>query len=89
MAQTMTPTEAMLLERFGAPIALLKDVCTQYLGLSPAVASRHAALHRLQVPAFRLTDSQKAPLFVHIKDLARVIDDRYTSAAQEWRQSQI
>jgi hypothetical protein len=84
----MTPSEAALAARFGGPAAPLADVCQTYFGLDYKAARERAAANRLPVTTFRLTDSQKAPLMVHITDLAAYIDATHAAARKEWEKSQ-
>ncbi|TXH58567.1 MAG: pyocin activator protein PrtN [Desulfurellales bacterium] len=61
---------------------LLKDVCEKYLGCTYATAVRRHRMGTLGVPAFRLTDSQKAPLLVKLPDLQSLADKRYKNAKE-------
>ena len=76
------------MSNLGAPIVPLASICEQFFGLSPRAAQEHAALNKLPVPAFRLRESQKAPLMVHVRDLAKHIDDSHTVATEHWEHSQ-
>lgn len=73
----------------GAPAVRLEDICDQYLGLSWAVARNQAALNLLPFPTFRLGGSQKAPLMVQVKDLARHIEEAHQCAKASWEKSQV
>ena len=53
----------------------LERVCP-LLGLSWVVARRKHALGTLPVRAFRLNDSRRGPLWVHIDDLERYVAKR-------------
>jgi len=66
----------------------LADVCGPYFGLGYEEARRKAALHDLPVPAFRLSQSRKAPLVVAIADLRRLVDARAQEARDEWERMQ-
>jgi hypothetical protein len=59
--------------------------CAAKFGLSPKTAADKANRHALPVPCFRLEDSQKAPMFVHVSDLAEWIDKRRSAANDEWK----
>lgn len=85
----MADTEQQLLASLGAPVVPLEDVCQVYFGLTPRTAAEHAGLNRLPVPTFRLRDSQKAPLMVHVRDLAKHIDDTHAGASKSWEHSQV
>ncbi len=71
----MTPTELMLLAVHRGVTVELSRICDQYLGLNAENAGKQAALKQLPFPVFRVRDSQKAPYLVHVRDLARHIDN--------------
>lgn len=54
----------------------LDEICVQYFGLSYPVARRMASKNELPVQAFRLRDSQKAPLMVRKSDLTAYVNGR-------------
>jgi hypothetical protein len=85
----VTDTEKTLVSNLGAPVVPLASICEQYFGLSPKAAQEHAALNKLPVPTFRLRESQKAPLMVHVRDLAQHIDDAHVGAKEHWEHSQV
>ena len=80
----MTDTEIMLLAVHRAPAVPLSDICEKYLNLQPKQANEKARLRTLPIPAWRLTESQKAPFMVRLADLAKLIDDT-AAAADEAR----
>lgn len=71
-----------LTESAGADIPL-KDICVEYFGMEYATAMRRARYQELPIPAYRLGDSQKGPLFVNSHDLARLSDRRYEQARKD------
>jgi hypothetical protein len=79
-------TERALLATYGSPLVPVEDVCETYFGIGAQEARRRAALNLLPVPAFRMTESRKAPLFVRIADLAALIDRRSAKAGEVWTQ---
>ena len=81
-------TSLALLAVHGSPEIPLRDVVGM-LGISMAEAQRRAARNELPVPTHRLADSQKAPLMVHIDDLAAHIDRCAAAARVSWGRSQI
>lgn len=85
----MTQTELQLLAVFRAPAVPLKKVCEDYLGTGYREACRQAGVNTLPVPAFRLTDSQRAPYMVLVRDLAAHIDSVAASAKSDWENSQV
>lgn len=84
----MTNTEIALVAAYRSPIVPLADICDSYLSLNPKTAYARAATNSLPVPTFRL-GSRKAPLMVHVADLAKHIDAKASSAAAEWKHSQV
>lgn len=85
----MTKTELMLLAVHRSPLVPLADVCDQYFGVGYEVARARAALNRLPIPAWRMGDSQKAPLMVRLADLAACIDNLADAALDSHEHSQI
>lgn len=59
-----------------ADLVLLHDVCKPILGITFQVARRYHALGKLSVPAFRLGDNRRGPLFVHKDDITALIEKR-------------
>lgn len=84
----MTPTEIQLLAIYKGPVQL-EEICERYLNLSRNEALRMAALNKLPFPTFRLTESRKAPVLVHLKDLAEHIDASHRCAKEAWEHSQV
>ena len=85
----MTPTTIQLLAIHKAPAVPLAEISKRYLNLSPEEAARMAALHKLPFPTFSLRESQKAPLMVHLEDLAEHIDRARRCAIKSWEHSQV
>ena len=85
----MTDTELQLLALHKAPVVPLMTISKSYFNLSEDKALRAASLNTLPVPAFRLTNSQKAPWMVTIKDLAQHIDNSRTLAQASWENAQV
>ena len=84
----MSPTEMQLLAVHRTPAVPLADICDKYLSLSYREASRKAAMNALPLPAFRMTDSQRAPYMVRITHLAELIDRSTECAKASWDTSQ-
>lgn len=82
-------TEMMLLARYKTPLIPFADVVQEYFGLSLEEARKRANLHRLPIKPVRLIDSQKAPLYVHVEDLARHIDQVRAAVDADWEKSQV
>lgn len=81
-------TAFLLMAQFESPTVALKDIALQYLGMTPGEAQREANMNRLPIPTFRLRDSQKAPLLIHVDDLAKHIDKIRATATAAWQNSQ-
>jgi hypothetical protein len=73
VSSTVTP------DAFG--LLPLAGICEKYLGLTYDVARRKYSLGTLAVKAFRLNDSRRGPLYVHVDDLERLIARRRSRAA--------
>ncbi|WP_318466557.1 pyocin activator PrtN family protein [Photobacterium leiognathi] len=68
-------TFAALLTKYDNQILVpLSSVCEEFLGVNYRVARRQYAKNRLLIPIVRLSNSQKAPLLVHLEDLACFIE---------------
>lgn len=85
----MTNTEQALIDTLGSVTVPLVDVCEDYFGLAPRAAMAAAALNKLPVPTFRLRESQKSPLMVHVRDLAEHIENMRDRATEHWERSQV
>lgn len=59
---------------------LLKDVCTEYFGLTESAAQRRARQGLLPVPAFRITGTKKGPFYVQEADLQEHIANQIIKA---------
>lgn len=67
-------TLRMLVGQFGGPVVPLADICQPYFALSIEEAARKFNEGTFPVPAFRLSESRKAPILVACEDLAAHID---------------
>jgi len=74
-------TEHVLVAVFRGPVIRLEDISLSYFGLGAPEAVRLAIRQELPIPAFRLRDSQKAPLLVMCSDVAKLIDRRRSSVS--------
>ncbi|MGE6113356.1 pyocin activator PrtN family protein [Aeromonas salmonicida] len=64
----------MLLAQYEKPIVPLKEICSDYFGLSYQTARQRANSGMLPIPVFRT--SQKSDYLVHLTDLASYIDQQ-------------
>lgn len=58
----------------------LSEVCEKYWGLSLRIAMRRAAMGTLPVPAFRLNNMRKGPVFVHREELEKWAEKQRAAA---------
>ena len=80
-------TAFALLARFESPTVKLEEICDEFFGMGKDKAYQRAALNELPIPTFRASDSQKAPIMVHVDDLAKLLDDQRAAARAEWERS--
>lgn len=85
----MTQTELMLLAVYRSPVVPLEAVCSKYLGIDFTHARNEAGKGALELPTFRLRNSQKAPLLVSLKELASYIDAKSGEATSQWKKCQV
>lgn len=64
----------------------LDDICEEYFALQPHIARRKAALGTLPVPAFRLNNTRKGPLYVTKDALKTYVNSRIEAAGKLHRQ---
>lgn len=67
-------------------LILLDTICEQYFNVTPRIARHKAAMNTLPVPAFRLTNSGRGPLFVSRETLNAWIESRSTQACKLHKQ---
>ena len=80
-------TAFALLARFESPTVKLEDICDEFFGMGRDKAYQRAALNELPIPTFRASESQKAPVMVHVDDLAKLLDEHRAAARIEWERS--
>ncbi len=71
-----TSTFELLLEQHGQVLIPLAELCEEYLGVTYRVARRHYLSGTLAIPVVVMGKGQKAPLMVHLEDLAKFVDAR-------------
>ncbi|WP_418113809.1 pyocin activator PrtN family protein [Vibrio scophthalmi] len=68
-------TFQLLLEQHNGQVLVpLSVICQDYLGVCYRVARRHYLEGKLRIPVIAMGHGQKAPLMVHIEDLAMYVD---------------
>ncbi|QKJ65266.1 pyocin activator PrtN family protein [Deefgea piscis] len=81
-------TAFLLMAQYERATVPLSEIAEQYLGMTVPVAQREALMNNLPIPTFRLRESNKSPLLVHIDDLAEHIDKVRATAKRAWEKSQ-
>ncbi|KLU14098.1 MULTISPECIES: pyocin activator PrtN family protein [Xenorhabdus] len=76
-------TTFLLMAEFETSQIPLSAIAERYLKMSPGTAERKANEGKLNIPTYKLTDSQKSPRIVHVNDLAAYIDEQRELAAKE------
>lgn len=79
----MVTTRLGLLEQFGSCIIHLTDVAEQFFPFNYDVTVKKIKSGELALNAFKIVDSQKAPLLVHIDDLVELLEKRRAIAKAE------
>ncbi len=82
-------TSLALMAIYKTPVIPLTEVCERFFGLSYEEALKKAARNELPVPAFRLTNSRKAPFVVSAEALGAWIDSQEAEAKALWQRSQV
>ncbi len=72
----------LLMSHYGKPTVPLADICNEYFGMSEHTAAVKAKSNQLPIPVFRLANSNKSPLMIHLEDLSKLIDERKQKAQE-------
>lgn len=80
---TMLNTKIGLYEFYGTAIIDFDDIREAHLGCSHDVATRKIKSGELPLVTFRLTDSQKGKLLVHVDDLTELVELQRMRARKE------
>lgn len=73
-----------LMAEFGTSQIPLEAVADKYWSLTRQIACNRALQHKLPVPAYRGSDSQKSGWFINAADLAEHLDRQREAARVEW-----
>ncbi|MCY6413299.1 MULTISPECIES: pyocin activator PrtN family protein [Acinetobacter] len=77
-------TSDYLFMKYRSMTVLLDEVVREYYPhLSKVKVLEKARNQEFPFSCFKLDKSQKAPYFVHVQDLAKVLDQQYTLAHQD------
>lgn len=80
-------TMMLLLAQYEKTTIPLEDVCEEYFACSRHTAKVRAKASALPIPAFQVGKSNKAPWFVHVEDLANLIDQQRADALRDFKQA--
>lgn len=58
----------------------LDEVAKSVFGMKPEAARRKAVLGQLSIPAFRLGNARKGPMYIRKSDLDKHMQERYEAA---------
>lgn len=81
-------TAFLLMAQFETPLIPIAKV-GEFLGMSEHQINVQASKHLLPFPVIKLSESQKAPRFVRIEDLASHIDQQAEKAKTVWKRNQL
>ena len=73
-------TVFMLLAQYEKPVVPLKEICSEYFGLSYQTARQRANAGMLPIPTFK--KKKKSDYLVHLTDLASYIDQQREKEAR-------
>ncbi|MFX6761093.1 pyocin activator PrtN family protein [Acinetobacter baumannii] len=79
----LTTADYLFMKYRSMTVELMTIVSDYYPHLSKAKMLEKARNQDFPFSCFRLDKSQKAPYFVHVKDLAHVLDQQYKFANQD------
>lgn len=80
-------TALLLMAQYEKTAIPLEDICETYFACSRHTAIQKAKASTLPVPAFQIGSGQKAPWFVHVDDLAKLIDKQRGEAREDWEKA--
>lgn len=79
-------TRDYLFLQFKKTIIQLTDLCAEYYPhLSKKLISSKASNQEFPFPCFKLENSQKAPYFVNLDDVAEAFDKEYTKHKKDYQ----
>lgn len=80
----LTTTDYLFMKYRSMTIELMRIVQDYYPHLSKAEALRKANNQDFPFSVFKIDSSKRAPFLVHIKDLADILDKKYSEAANDF-----
>lgn len=75
--------------KFDKPLIPLIEFSEEFLGLSPKKAKEKFNAGELNLPIFRVTNSQKSPPVIRIQDLAEHLDKCAAKAKKGYKRNSI
>jgi len=69
--------------QYNKAVIPLSEFCKDYLNITEFTAKRKYSEGNLDLPLFRYEESQKAPLFIRVQDLAEHIDAKAEKAKKQ------
>jgi hypothetical protein len=76
------------LAQFESPVVPLKNICQEFLGITPKTAEQKASACALPFPTFKTRGSERAPTMVKVSDLATYVEAQYEAGKAEWQSVQ-
>lgn len=73
-----------LLARFNTPTIPLKEICQEFLGITPKTAEQKAKACNLPFPTFKTLKSERSPTMVNVQDLGNYLQKEYEQGREEW-----
>lgn len=87
---SITLTRQILLQQFNHRVLIpVDEIAEPYLNLARRTALNRAKTHSLPFPCFKIGDSQKSPVVVHLNDLVKYIDQKISEERSIWQKFQI
>lgn len=87
---SITLTHQILLQQFNHRVLTpVDEIAEPYLNLARRTALNRAKTHSLPFPCFKIGDSQKSPVVVHLNDLVKHIDQKISEERSIWQKFQI
>ncbi|MHA3049958.1 pyocin activator PrtN family protein [Acinetobacter sp. ANC 4639] len=80
----MSTNEYLFIKYRSMTIELMTVVADYYPHLSKAEALRKANNQEFPFSVFKIDQSKRAPFLVHVKDLADVLDKKYSEASKDF-----
>ncbi|CAM3260461.1 pyocin activator PrtN family protein [Moritella viscosa] len=87
---SITLTHQILLQQFNHRVLIpIDEIAEPYLNLSRRTVLNRAKTHYLPFPCFKIGDSQKSPVVVHLNNLVNYINQSVAEEKSNWQKFQI